>query len=168
MISKKPTFIASVLVLAAITAGGAYYASSRTGGGAGAVQQSLPPPFNALLVGSTQQEVLAQVGKPESQSENRLFENKTAKEWSEIEAQADALGQRAQDPYGTMSTADHTKFLSLNRMLAHRTKSVWTYPKAAGSTEKVVLAFDGDGKLLRVDVKYKPHFDGAPPAAQHH
>jgi len=168
MISKRSTFIASVLVLAAITAGGTYYASSKAGGGAGAVQQSLPPPFNALQVGSTQQDVLAQVGKPESQSANRLFENKTAKDWSEIEAQVDKLGQRSQDAYSTISTADHTKFLSLSRMLAHRTKSVWTYPKAAGSTDKVVLAFDGDGKLLRVDVKYKPHLGGGPPPAQHH
>lgn len=168
MISKRPTIIVSVLVLTAIAAGGAYYAKSKSGAVNEAIRQSWPPPFNVLQVGSTQQDVLAKVGKPEGQSANRLFENKSAKDWNEIEAQADELGQRAQDPYGTMSAADHTKLLSLSRTLAHRTKSVWTYPKAKGATEKVVLAFDGDGKLLRVDVKYLPHIDGGPPPAQRH
>ena len=168
MISKQRILLTSVLAIVVAAAAAAYMMKSNTSQGAAIIQQSWPPPFNTLQVGSTQQDVLVKVGKPESQSANHLFENKTAKDWSEIEAQADKLGQRAQDPYGTMPEADRAKYVSLSRMLAHRTKSLWTYPKAAGTKDKVVLAFDGDGKLLRVDVTHQPHLEGGPPPAQHH
>lgn len=168
MISKQRILLTAGLAVALAAAAVAYMTKSNTRQSASMIQQSWPPPFNALQIGSTQQDVLAKVGKPESQAANRLFENKSAKDWIEIEAQADELAQRAQDPYVTMPAADNARLLTLSRTLAHRTKSLWSYPKATGTKDKVVLAFDGDGKLLRLDVTHQPHLAGGPPPAKPH
>ena len=161
---KAGRSIGLIAVLLVIGAGAtaAYYAKAHQ------AQPALPgepAPYNSIMIGTSEQEVVAKIGQPISKSQNSRYEAKSADQWRDIAEKADALESRSSDPYGTVSPEDHAKLVDLRRTLEHRIRDSWSYPAPKPQDAQVVFEFDDRGTLLAAGVHGRPHTGPVPGAA---
>jgi len=140
---KRTTIIALLIVL--IAGSGSYVIHSMRSQASGSEPAkvrafNIPPKFQGLEVGMTEQAVLAKFGSPQQRKTNPRFEVKPEEQWLALQATVNA-------PTNDPDAAPTKAVLKAGAELEHRVKDVWMYP--AGVSASLVLAFDGTGHLIK-------------------
>ena len=102
----------------------------------------LPSSYADIQAGMTEGEVIKALGRPLQRSVNPRFENRSEKEWAEIQTEAQAAGAERD-----ASAAPSVQLLRLGAELNHRVKDSLRYK--ANSSVYVTFTFDGSDRLLQ-------------------
>ncbi|WP_119321765.1 hypothetical protein [Capsulimonas corticalis] len=142
----KSSRFAAILGLAAITGTGAAFIRARHTDHPQVHDKllDLPSSFLRIQPGMSKDQVVTLVGTPPQKQMNAKFEHKTAAEWEQLRQEVDADAKVRSDPEAPPDPAMIKRSLTLE----HRTKELWTY--LPNTSVYVLLAFDGDGKLIKM------------------